>query len=201
MAPLLEALPAPALVLDAACGTGRHAATLHALGHDVIGVDASPAMLDAARARGIDGLDLRLGDLTALPVADDGVDHAVCSLALTYLPDLAPPLRELARVVRPGGTILLSDIHWLSLYLGGVSGARTDDGRWALMPAHRHRPSDYVMAALDAGLEVTGCWEPVWGPVEGEGGPLAQRWAADASAAAYRDTPAAILWRLRVKPG
>jgi len=56
-----------------------------------------------------------------LPLRDGSVDAAVCTLALTYLPRLEPALAELARVVRPGGTIITSDIHVLSLYLGGVS--------------------------------------------------------------------------------
>src|SRR5437868_5319884 len=56
--------------LDAACGTGRHAAKLAAAGHVTMGIDATPAMLDVARRRA-PGVEFRLGDLTALPV-DDG---------------------------------------------------------------------------------------------------------------------------------
>ena len=50
--------------LDAACGTGRHAARLAAAGHDVVGIDATPAMLDIARTRAPNA-EFRLGDLTA----------------------------------------------------------------------------------------------------------------------------------------
>ena len=46
---------------------------------------------------------------------------ALCTLALTYVADLASALTEMARVVRPGGMIITSDIHVMSLYLGGVS--------------------------------------------------------------------------------
>jgi len=75
----LDALP-PGTALDAACGTGRHARYLHARGHRVIGVDASPAMLEVAR-EALPDADLRLGNLTALPLETASVDLAVCSLA------------------------------------------------------------------------------------------------------------------------
>lgn len=182
--PLLDGLPI-GRVLDAACGTGRHADYLAALGHDVVGIDLSAEMLACASVpRG-------QADLRALPLRNASVDAAICTLALTYLPRLEPALAELARVVRPGGTIITSDIHVLSLYLGGVSHA---GGR--RMPATRFLASDYVRAARASGLEIVDCLEPRWGPVEGEGGPLAQAWCPDASAAAYRDTPAAIVWVL-----
>jgi hypothetical protein len=67
------------------------------------------------------------------------------------------------------------------------------------MPATRYFPSDYVQAAVAAGLEIVTCLEPRWGIVEGGGGPLAQHWCAAACSAAYRDTPAAIVWSFRVR--
>src|SRR5205085_299419 len=62
--------------LDAACGTGRHAARLAAAGHVTMGIDATPAMLDVARRRA-PGVEFRLGDLTALPVDDGTFDFAI----------------------------------------------------------------------------------------------------------------------------
>ena len=199
--PILKTWPKGMQVLDAACGTGRHAAVLAKQGNKVIGVDLSKAMLDVARAKLKKKADLRLGDLHRLPLEVAEVDAAVCSLALTYLTDLRPPLAELRRVLRPGGQLVLSDIHWVSLYLGGVSQAQDENGNWGAMPATRFLPSDYVNAAVAVGFEILGCWEPRWGVVEGEGGPLAQQWCAEAAAAAYRDTPAAIVWHLRVPAG
>ena len=196
--PILKTWTKGMQVLDAACGTGRHAAVLAKQGLKVIGVDLSKAMLDVARAKLKKKADLRLGDLHRLPVEVSEVDAAVCSLALTYLTDLLPPLAELRRVLRPGGELVLSDIHWVSLYLGGVSQAQDENGQWGAMPATRFLASDYVNAALAVGFEILGCWEPRWGVVDGEGGPLAQQWCAEAAAAAYRDTPAAIVWHLKV---
>jgi SAM-dependent methyltransferase len=196
--PLLQPWGKGMTVLDAACGTGRHAAVLAKQGCKVIGVDLSKAMLDVARAKLKKKADLRLGDLHRLPLEVSEVDAAVCSLALTYLTDLRGPMAELRRVVRPGGHVVLSDIHWLSLYLGGVSHAQDEQGNWGAMPASRFLASDYIRAVVGAGFQILGCWEPRWGEVEGEGGPLAQQWCPVAAAAAYRESPAAIIWHLRV---
>ena len=73
------------VALDAACGTGRHAAYLAQLGHQVIGVDSSPEMLAVAREK-LPDVEIHLADLNALPVADDGVDVVVCAFALTHVP-------------------------------------------------------------------------------------------------------------------
>jgi SAM-dependent methyltransferase len=194
---ILDRVPAGRAV-DAACGTGRHTTWLAERGHAVVGVDSSPAMLAQARARiGPATVGLVRGDLTRLPVANASADLVVCALALTHHPDLPAALVEFARVVRPGGHIVLSDIHVVSLYLGGVAGVETVDGH-AMMPAHRRWASDYLTAALRAGLEVVSCAEPRWFPrPAGEVGP---RTYPDAAAAAYWDTPALIVWHLRRPP-
>jgi SAM-dependent methyltransferase len=116
---LLADIPA-GRALDAACGTGRHSAWLAERCHTVIGVDHTPEMLDRARNKG-PAAEFVLGQLDALPVPDERFDVVVCSLALTHQPDLAPVLTEFARVLRPGGHLVTSDIHVVSLYLGGVA--------------------------------------------------------------------------------
>src|SRR4030088_987089 len=98
---ILDGLPV-GTALDAACGTGRHAAYLDKLGHRVIGFDRSPEMLAEARKR-LPEAELREADLRSLPLPDDAVDTIVCALALTYVPQLAPVMAEFARVMRPGG--------------------------------------------------------------------------------------------------
>jgi hypothetical protein len=88
----------------------------------------------------------------------------------------------------------------VSQYLGGVPAVAGPDGRPGLLPAHRHLASDYLTAALDAGFAVRGCAEPRWPASDQAGGPLARQWcgpAADADAAAYTGTPAAIVWHFQ----
>src|SRR5262249_12969157 len=104
---ILESLPAgPAL--DAACGTGRHTVRLAQLGHTVIGVDATPQMLEIAREK-VPEADFRTGDLHALPIDDASVDLVVCAIAVSHLPDLTPVFAEFVRVLRPNGHLVLSD--------------------------------------------------------------------------------------------
>lgn len=197
---LLEQLPRGRAV-DVACGTGRVTSILATLGHDVIGVDSSDAMLNRARSKVLaPTASFVLGDLLALPLPPASVDLAVCCLALSHQPDIDVALAQLAQVVRPGGHIVTSDVHVASLYLGGVAGVRDPGGRMHLMPATRILPSHYLSAASHAGLRAVVCAEPAWGAVEGEGGGLAQRHCPEAAAAVYRDTPAAIIWHFERCP-
>lgn len=183
--------------LDAACGTGRHADFLAMIGHEVIGVDSSPDMLAKARVR-MPGADFLLGELTELPLPGADVDLVICALALTHLPDLGAAMEEFARVLRPSGHLVLSDIHVQSLYLGGIASVAGSDGTVARMPASRWRPSDYLSAALQAGFQVRRCVEPLWPPSASAGGPGARRWSAAAADAAYEATPAAIIWHFQL---
>ncbi|WP_327092192.1 class I SAM-dependent methyltransferase [Nonomuraea sp. NBC_01738] len=155
---IVETLPAGD-ALDAACGTGRLAAYLAGRGHRVRGVDLSPDMLERARLR-VPGAEFEVGELAALPVADESVDLVVCSLALTHVPDLGPVLAEFARVLRPGGHVVLADIHPEGVALGVVPPVRLADGRPARVATHRHLVGDYVRAALAAGLRIRRCEEP-----------------------------------------
>lgn len=89
---MIAAVP-PGEALDAACGTGRHAATLAELGHRVIGVDTTEAMLAVAREK-VPAADFRSGRLEQLPVEDEAVDLITCALALTHVEHLEPVMRE-----------------------------------------------------------------------------------------------------------
>ncbi|MFJ2006150.1 class I SAM-dependent methyltransferase [Streptomyces chartreusis] len=98
-----------ARVLDAGCGTGRALPPLRdAVGPSgvVLGADLTPAMLEAAARAGrdADGL-LLLADVSALPVRSESLDAVFAAGLIAHLPNPAENLRELARVVRPGGTL------------------------------------------------------------------------------------------------
>jgi ubiquinone/menaquinone biosynthesis C-methylase UbiE len=152
MREILGSLPA-GRALDAACGTGRYAALLAALGHEVTGVDISPGMIALARVKVPDG-DFRLGDLTQLPMPADAVDLVVCALALTHVPELAPVLAEFARVLRPGGNLVLCDSR-----LRYPLVMRLPDGSYGYVPHYRRVTSEYLAAAIPLGLQVRRCEE------------------------------------------
>lgn len=156
---ILAALP-PGRALDAACGTGRLAAHLAALGHQVVGVDSSPDMLDRARTRVPRG-EFRLGDVHRLPLPDDAVDIVVSGLALAHVPALEPVMAEFARVLRPGGHLVISDTHHERILRGSVVKAVGPTGEPGLVATYRHTAGDYLRAALPAGLQVRRCEEPV----------------------------------------
>jgi SAM-dependent methyltransferase len=93
--------------LDAGCGTGFQTAILLDLGYDTLGVDLSAGLLGVARAR-CAGARLVQGDLAALPCRDATVDVVVsCGSTLSLVDDAARAVRELARVLRPGGRLLV----------------------------------------------------------------------------------------------
>lgn len=146
--------------LDAACGTGRHAAHLKELGHRVVGVDASADML-AIAADKVPGAVFHRAELASMPLPDRSVDLAVCALALCHVPDLAPVFAEFARVLRPGGHLVISDPHVLLSYLCPTL-PRTPgpDGRPTTFTEYHRQLSDYLAAALPVGFQVRHCAEP-----------------------------------------
>lgn len=103
-------------VLDVACGTGVvSAAAAQAVGPTgrVLGVDIADAMVDAAaqhaKALGLAQARFERMEAEQLALPDDaGFDAALCALGLMYLPDPAAALRELRRVLRPGGRVVLA---------------------------------------------------------------------------------------------
>lgn len=96
-------------VLDVATGTGMVAVALARRGASVVGLDQSEQMLDAARARTAGGpaaaIELVHGEAERLPFEDGSFDALTFTYLLRYVDDPAATLRELARVVRPGGRI------------------------------------------------------------------------------------------------
>jgi len=92
-------------VLDVATGTGLVAERLVAAGHAVTGLDQSAAMLALARERFGDSVDLVQASATEIPFPDASFDHLTFTYLLRYVDDPGATLAELARVVKPGGTI------------------------------------------------------------------------------------------------
>jgi SAM-dependent methyltransferase len=147
------------VALDAACGTGRFAEFLARRGHRVIGVDSSPDILSYARQR-VPGAKFHVAELDRLPLPDDAVDVIVCALALEHVPRLDPVVAEFARVLRPGGDLVISDCHHELITRGSVMTCRGPAGEPRIAPAYRHQLGDYLRAALSNGLQVKRCEEP-----------------------------------------
>jgi SAM-dependent methyltransferase len=112
----LHALPALVdprwTVGDLGCGTGETSAALAPFVTQAVAVDRSGAMLQAARRRlrELPNVDVRRGELEALPIADSELDAAVMMLVLHYVPDPGAALREAARTLKPRGRFVLCDM-------------------------------------------------------------------------------------------
>jgi SAM-dependent methyltransferase len=120
-------IPPGLRVADIGTGTGVLALELARAGLRVVAVDHSARMLDAARAKleqdpGLD-VALRLGDASSLPLGDAEVDAAFAHMVLQYLASPVEALREMARVVAPGGSVVVIDFvshdrEWMRQELG-----------------------------------------------------------------------------------
>ena len=155
---ILDGLPV-GVALDAACGTGRHTVHLASLGHEVIGVDSSPEMLERARKK-VPGGTFHEAELDDIPLSDDSVDLVVCAIALSHVPELEPVLAELVRVLRPKGHLVISDSCGLIGDIGLPLVRVGPNSEYGYMPVYSRLSSDYLAAALPLGLQVRRCEEP-----------------------------------------
>ena len=99
-------------ILDAGCGAGAVSTALRERGGIVAGFDRSAKMVELARQRLGDDVDLRVADIgQPLPYPDRAFDDVVAALVLHYLEDWTAPLAELRRVLRPGGRLVVVVNH------------------------------------------------------------------------------------------
>jgi ubiquinone/menaquinone biosynthesis C-methylase UbiE len=138
-------------VLEVGCGTGLGTSELVRRGLDVRGVDLSPGMLAVARAL-LPDVEFTVGSMLELPHADASFAGVVAWYSTIHVPDESLPaaLTELARVLRPGGHLLLGfqvgdePLHMSSAY-----------GRDIALVFHRRRPERMAALLAEAGV-------PVW---------------------------------------
>jgi ubiquinone/menaquinone biosynthesis C-methylase UbiE len=183
----------PGRALDAACGTGRHARYLVDRGHDVVGVDASPEMLRAARAS-VPGATFREADLRDIPAQAEEFDVAVCGLALAHLDDLDGAVRELARVLKRGGRLVISVLHPFQVQLGWHAPFTDARGNRAFVREHPHTHADYLNAFKAAGLQMLGCAEPKLTSTHVRAKRRAFLHLPDATMQAYAGLPGVLVW-------
>jgi SAM-dependent methyltransferase len=187
---ILDTLPTGRAV-DAACGTGRYSAYLAGLGHVVVGVDNSADMLAVARAR-LPHSGFLAGSLDNLPVPDCSADLIVCALALAHMPELEVVMAEFARVLRPGGHLVISDAHHELIFRGSVVKALTATGEPGLAATYRHTPGEFLRAALPAGFQVRRCEEPRGSRAHDEPAP-SRTAVADVPLGTWHDWPWSLL--------
>jgi len=111
---LLALVPEGTTVVEIGLGTGGLLPALAARAKRVIGIDHSPAMLEEARRRltaaGLGGIELRLGEMTHLPLPDNAAECAVLNMVLHHAADPQAVLAEIRRILAPGGSLLLVDL-------------------------------------------------------------------------------------------
>jgi SAM-dependent methyltransferase len=191
---LVDPLP-PGRALDAACGTGRHARHLADLGHEVTGVDLTPEMLSRASASVPEAAFLE-GDVRDIPAEDDHFDLVVCGLALAHLADLGAGISELARVLRPGGRMVVSVLHPFQAHLGWHAPFADATGRRGFVREHPHTHADYWAAFRSAGLRVQGCVEPELTADHARAKRRAFRHIPEATISAYAGLPGVLVWEV-----
>ena len=169
--------------LDVGCGEGRFSRILKSLGIRVVGVDPTQALIGRAHEREPAG-HYAMARAEALPFADRTFDLVVSCLSLVDIPDFRTGIAEMARVLKPGGTLLAANL--MSLQSAGMRGGwqRDTDGRptkfaiddysrewfeWAAWSGIRvknwHRPlGAYMQAYLASGLELRFFDEPMPAP-------------------------------------
>ena len=99
-------------ILDIGCGNARDIVAIRDTGAEVIGVDSSPGMVNAARQElrsiGKCSVSVEVGDATCLAFPDASFDKVLCSEVIEHIPDALLALREVRRVLKPGGVLVLS---------------------------------------------------------------------------------------------
>jgi SAM-dependent methyltransferase len=188
---LLELLPPPGkLTVDVGCGEGRVARVLRERGHTVVGVESSPALVEAAREAD-PSFDVHLAGAERMPLADRAADLAVASMVFQSLDDPAAVVREIARILGPDGKLCATFVHPLATlddlppgasYFEVVRFADRLEREGGGMTFHDvHRPlGEYMRLFEDAGFVVEAMREPQ---------PSDEHVAAFPDAAAWRRRP------------
>jgi SAM-dependent methyltransferase len=94
--------------------------------------------------------EFHVAELDRLPLPDDCADVIVCALALVHVPRLHPVLAEFARVLRPGGDLVISDLHHERVTRGSVIKARGPAGEPCIVATYRHHLGDCLPSAARA---------------------------------------------------
>lgn len=136
-------------VIDMGCGAGRHAYEMYRLGADVIAFDQDGdelanvlelfgAMKEAGEVPAGASADIKEGDALQLPFADGEFDRVVASEILEHIHDDVTAIKELIRVLRPGGTMAITVPRWLPEVIN-----------WRLSPEYHNSPGGHIRIYTD----------------------------------------------------
>jgi SAM-dependent methyltransferase len=169
LAEVMDPCLAPATgqrLLDVGCGTGHHLADLRQRGFNVTGVDGSGEMLTHARRINPD-VELVQSDVARLPFDDASFDIVLCVEVARYLADPDPCLREIARVLRPRGLVLMT-----ASPLFNLNGYALINRLAPLLPIRLTRLKQYFTTSRSlrsrlarAGFEAIQVHGVYWGPI------------------------------------
>jgi malonyl-CoA O-methyltransferase len=149
-------------VLDLACGTGRWGQiALEQGAAQVISLDDSHAMLTAQTRPPL----AILGNMNALPLPAHSIDVILCGLAIGHTPHLGAVLGAMGRVLRPGGSALISDVHPLRAWQGAQR-TFASGGQTLAVEHHIHSYAAYHAAAAQAQLAITAIREAALSPTD-----------------------------------
>lgn len=185
----------PPKVIDVACGTGKWLLHFQHGGSDVFGCDACEAMLsEAAKSVSLRGR-LTLADAERIPFRNAMADLVLCSVSLGYFQNIRRVFREFARASKPGGSIVVSDLHPRALAAGWVRSFKLGESRYE-MDHHRRSLEEVADAASAAGLRAKSWREIYFGAPEL---PIFQRTGKEAVFSSAASIPALFigLWEKR----
>lgn len=169
----------PKTALDIGCGEGRFCRMLDQRGVNATGIDPTPALIAAARARDASGTYLEAA-AERLPFSDEAFDLVVSYLSLIDIPDIHKAIPEMTRVLKPGGVLLIANLNSFNTACADTGWVKDRAGQRLFYPIdnylqersmwiqyrgirviNHHRPmSIYLRALLAAGLRLTYFDEP-----------------------------------------
>lgn len=204
LVPLLDAADLDGKdVIDFGCGTGRYLSRCCGRNaHSIVGVDFSHEMLARASQKPFLSAQAVLLEalVESLPFRDAEFDIALSTLVLSHCPELSAPLAEMARVLRPGATLLVSDWHpendrrgWKRIFeVQSADGSRI---RYAAK-SYYHSLAEYQTQFVNHGFVVDQVSEPV---IDDSVKPMFQRTNMMQVFHQYAGSPLAVVFALRKK--
>jgi cytosine/adenosine deaminase-related metal-dependent hydrolase/SAM-dependent methyltransferase len=185
-------------VVDLGCGTGRWLAKFaEKAPRSLVGMDFSAEMLAQAKLRLGTSANLVLADCSNLPFPRSSANIIVCSFLMSYLPDLDTFAHQIRRLLRPGGSIFLSDLHpATSASLGWRRGFNVD-GSFIGIATHLRPVKDVLRSFETLGIDVKALFEPHFGAFERE---LFNKAGKMSAFDAATGLPATYIAHLRLRP-